>query len=99
MNDLVAKIKPLAKRLADLQRQAKALGLFANDRELLECPHCGLKEDVTCEGRIITYREPDLGKDTGLRFEEITAESFRCPACGQTARERPDEGEYPTLAP
>jgi hypothetical protein len=99
MKDLVAKIRPLAKQLAALQRQAKALGVFANNRELLECPHCRLKEDVTCEGRIITCREPDLGEDTGLRFEEIMADNFRCPACGQTAREQLDEGEDPGLAP
>lgn len=97
MTDLAATIKPLAKRLAALRRQAKALGLFADDRELLECP-CGLKEDVTCEGRNITCREPDLGKDTGLRFEEISADHFRCPACGQTPRAQPDEGVDPGLA-
>ena len=77
-----AKLHSLATRLADLQKRAKALGLFANDRELLSCPRCGLEEDVSITGLLITCRAPALGADTGLRFEEIKAGKFRCPECG-----------------
>lgn len=87
MSDPIAEIKALAAQISALQQQAKALGMFANDRELLKCPRCGLMEDVTHQGLLITCREPDLGHDTGLRFEALTADSFRCPACGQTVHE------------
>ncbi len=49
-----AKLHALATRLAGLQKRAKALGVFANDRELLECPRCGLMEDVTSIGLLIS---------------------------------------------
>jgi len=65
-----------------LQAKARALGLFTNDRELLECHKCGLLEDVTINGLLITFRAPDFGQDTGLRFEELSQERFRCPGCG-----------------
>ena len=42
----------LAARLQALKKQAQTLGIFTNDRELLECPACGLKEDVTFEGML-----------------------------------------------
>lgn len=47
----------------------KSLGMFANDRELLECPRCGLMEDVAAGGMFLTVRPTDLGTDTGLRFQ------------------------------
>ena len=87
IDDLVEQIRPLAQQIVALQQQMKALGMFANDRELLQCPRCGIMEDVTHEGFLITCREPDLGLDTGLRFEPITEESYRCPSCGQTMQE------------
>lgn len=87
MKDLIATIRPLARRLAAQQRRMKTAGLFANDRELLDCPHCGLREDVLISGLLITYREPGFHQDTGLRFQELTADTFRCPSCGQTVCE------------
>ena len=82
LRDLVAAISPLAARLQDIQKKAKELGIFTNDRELLECPHCGLLEDVACDGRLITYRSGDQTfLDTGLRFQEISSRSFRYPRC------------------
>ena len=83
---LIAVIAPLAKQIAAIQQQMHALGMFANDRELLDCPQCGLREDVLISGLLITYREPGFHQDTGLRFEELTADAFRCPSCGQTVR-------------
>jgi len=78
-----AKLHELASQLAGLQKRAKALGVFANDRELLECPRCGLMEDVTSTGLLITCRAPALGDDTGLRFVQLADNIFRCPSCAQ----------------
>jgi hypothetical protein len=75
-------IRELASRIVALQAKARALGLFTNDRELLECQKCGLLEDVTFNGQLITCRAPDFGQDTGLRFEELPQDGFRCPVCG-----------------
>ena len=75
-------IRELASRIVALQAKARALGLFMNDRELLECQKCGLLEDLTFSGQLITCRAPDFGQDTGLRFEKLFQDRFRCPACG-----------------
>jgi predicted RNA-binding Zn-ribbon protein involved in translation (DUF1610 family) len=80
-------IRQLAIRLAALQKQARSLDIFANDRELLECPKCGLLEDVTINGLLITYRPLDEAKDTELRFKELSQGRFRCPACGSIVQE------------
>ena len=77
-----AKLHELARQLADLQKRAKALGVFTNDRELLECPRCGLLEDVTCTGLLITCAAA-LGEDTGLRFVQLADNIFRCPSCAR----------------
>lgn len=84
-------LRSLAGQLVALQAEARALGLFANDRELLACPRCGLAEDVTCTGLLITCRLPALGEDTGLRFEEIKTGKFRCPQCGGIVAEIPEK--------
>jgi len=81
--------RSLAGQIVALQAEARALGLFANDRELLACPRCGLVEDVTCTGLLITCRLSALGEDTGLRFEEIKTGKFRCPQCGGIVAEKP----------
>ncbi len=75
-------ILSLAKELVRLKKQAEALGVFTNDRELLECKGCGLAEDITFEGMLITYYRGDAEfKDTGLRFEKVKDTIFRCPVC------------------
>ena len=84
-------LRSLAGQVVALQAEARALGLFANDRELLACPCCGLVEDVTCTGLLITCRLPALGEDTGLRFEEIKTGKFRCPQCGGIVAETPEK--------
>jgi len=43
MNGLVAAVR----ELEQVKQQAKALGIFTDDRELLECPSCGLLEAVS----------------------------------------------------
>lgn len=87
IDDFVAKIEPVARQILELQRQARALGIFPNDRDLLICPTCGLTEDVAGDGRLVTSRELG-GPDTGLRFVEPTSDDqpFICPACGGEAR-------------
>ena len=73
----------IAARLQALKKQAKALGMFTDDRELLECQHCGLKEDVTGHGILITYKEDAIIVDTGLRFPEPDEDGVSCcPGCG-----------------
>jgi hypothetical protein len=46
-DDLLKAVKPLARNIRELQQKLKAMGGFAHDRELLECPKCRLQEDVT----------------------------------------------------
>ena len=80
-DSFMAEILPIAKEIHRLKRQAEELGLFTDDRELLECG-CGLIENVACGGRLFTCRngEPE-DKDTGLLFEQIDENNFRCPVC------------------
>ena len=93
MDELIRKLRPLVAQVTALQSQARAFGLFANDRELLECPGCGLKADVTCDGRLITYRGTAFGEDLGLRLEELADQGFRCPTCRELVHERLAEDE------
>ena len=82
------KLRALATEITALQAKARALGLFANDRELLECTNCGLMENVAAAGGgLFTCRPESLDEDTGLRFKELSRNRFRCPACGATVRE------------
>ena len=72
----------LCRELQHLRTEAEGMGLFVGDRELLDCPHCGLFEDVTAEGLLITSQElahPPV--DTELRFRVVSANTFQCPAC------------------
>lgn len=75
------------RHLEEVRHQARALGIFTDDRELLECPSCGLLEDVTGDGVLLTYHKgcEDM-KDSGLRFRQIDENSFACPGCGATVR-------------
>ena len=83
LSELAQKIKPLAEDIIRIQKQAKSLGIFVNDRELLECPGCDLVEDAAFDGSLMTYhRESDDMTDSGLRFEEMEENKYRCPVCG-----------------
>ena len=76
-------LRALARQLVQVKQQAAALGLFTDDRELLECPSCGFLEDVTFEGFLITYQKDGKDRrDSGLRFLSLGKTSFACPACG-----------------
>ena len=83
---LVERVAPLFRQLQAVQEQARRLGLFPNDRDLLACPNCGLTEDVLASGQLITNVDPGQ-PDTGLRFIEPTKDDgpFVCPACGAEA--------------
>lgn len=75
----------LFQHLENVKQQALALGIFTDDRELLACPSCGLLEDVTAEGLLVTYpKDSNNLMDTGLRFRQLDTASFQCPACGAT---------------
>jgi hypothetical protein len=79
MKGLIAAIR----QLEQVKRQARSLGIFTNDRELLECPSCGLLEDVTADGLLVTYSGRGRSrKDCGLRFNQVNDTSFQCPSCG-----------------
>ena len=99
MSPLDPQQRRLATELAAIQKRAKALGIFTNERELLHCPGGGLKEDVAATGILITYREPDLSHDTGLRFKQLNKHTFRCPACGQTVWETLSQQGYEGALP
>lgn len=100
-----APMMDLFRQLQQLQAQAKALGIFTDERDLLTCPNCGLFEDVTCDGFLITSRT--LSKDpidTGLRFHEITPDTFRCPSCQSEVQstcdlDESDDSKAPTGRP
>lgn len=92
-NELIS--SGLIDELLRLKREGKALGLFMEDRDPLECPKCHLFEDVTFEGLhlVTTAENPDT--DSGLRFEEVGKEMFRCPACGKIFKMKPWEIAIP----
>ena len=78
MNGLIAAVR----QLEQVKQQARALGIFTDDRELLECPSCGLLEDVTTGGLLVTYPKDSVDlKDCGLRFRPVGRNSFACPEC------------------
>jgi hypothetical protein len=80
--------------LEEIKARMRALGKFAEDRDMLECDKCTLMETVTFQGYLSTYFRPSYfddpvpplrvtePEDTGYRFEEIAENLFRCPACG-----------------
>jgi predicted RNA-binding Zn-ribbon protein involved in translation (DUF1610 family) len=83
MDGLIA----LARQLEQVKVQARALGIFANDRELLECPNCGLLEDVTATGLLVTYSKDSVDlQDCGLRFRPVDNTRFACPKCGTSVK-------------
>ena len=80
---LLEAIRPQVEQIERIRQRAASLGMFTNDRELLACPECGLIEDVTYEGLLITYnRRNNNITDSGLRFKEIGEGIFCCPVCG-----------------
>lgn len=83
LDQVTSAIAPIAREFVEEREQARALGLFTDDRELLACPTCGLMEDVLADGRLVTCRAERLGRDTGLRFTypDTPGAAVTCPLC------------------
>ena len=90
IQELAADISKLVRHMQPVIEKAEALGIFTGDRELIECPNCGLKEDVLISGQLITYRGDAVMPDSGLRFKEVGDDSFRCPFCRFTVKPTPE---------
>lgn len=90
------KLETLVRQLVELKAQARQLGLFTEDRDLLTCPRCGLMEDVLIGGRLVTWPGEGDGRDTGLRFTADHTDHLRftCPRCGGPVvlKEDPEDG-------
>ena len=81
---LANSIGAVVRQFGDIESRARALGLFTGNRDLLDCPTCGLMEDVLFGGTLITCHAATSGHDTGLRFVEDPDDDgkFTCPECG-----------------
>jgi hypothetical protein len=87
----------LATELQAAEKRAEQLVMFIDSRDLIVCP-CGLTEDVDIRSYLSTYfRPPEFDQaelpvdfkpppDTGLRFEPLSEDEFRCPLCGTVIR-------------
>lgn len=74
----------LVEALVKIKAEAKKLGLFAEDRDLIACSRCGLEEDVACGGMLLVTGPANRKIDTGLRFTLVKKDGdlWRCPGCG-----------------
>jgi len=76
----------LCHQLKEAQDRAKKLGIFVYDRELVICPRCGLSEDISFSGALMTCKADDpTFSDTGLKFT-FQGDICRCPDCGHEFR-------------
>jgi len=78
--------KSLHREIDRVHRLAQAAGSFLEDRDLLECARCGLLEDVSCYGLLMTYRSGKPLIDSGLRFRKDNRGRYICPNCGAVLR-------------
>ena len=82
----------LTKGFEETIKQAEALGIFTNERDLLSCEKCKLSEDIAFNGILFTYVNKNEevpqhrtveNDDTGFRFIEIEyLKKYKCPKCG-----------------
>lgn len=80
--DLYKDVKTAAAGLVKIQKKMEKAGVFSNDREILQCNKCGLKEDLTFEGMLITYFGEFDDDDTGMRFKKSKdGKCYICPNC------------------
>lgn len=78
-----AALHALCEQLQKIHQQCDIAGLFVGGRELLDCPHCGLLEDVLIDGRLVTYQAGTMdAADSGLRFAAAEDGNFVCSQCG-----------------
>ncbi len=79
----MTELRLMAEQLVLIGAQILAESGFLHDRELHQCPACGLMEDVLCSGKLVTYwHQATEPVDTGLRFKEARADQLACPCCG-----------------
>jgi len=93
MSHIQYNIRQIASRIVALRAKAVDLELFMDDRELLECRQCGLLEDISFTGQLITCHAPYFGQDTGLRFEAYLQDRFQCPECGSIVQSSQPENK------
>ncbi len=76
-------MRRLARAIVKIKAEAKKLGLFAEDRDTIACPRCGLEEDVACGGKLLVTAPANREIDTGLRFTLVKKDGdmWRCPGC------------------
>jgi transposase-like protein len=81
-DDIYFDLRNLAMQLRELQQKSKQLEIVV-DTHGIECPRCGLEENLALVGALITSKGTNTGEDTGLFFYELNKERhrFRCPAC------------------
>jgi hypothetical protein len=80
----IEEMRSLITRMAPVLRCAE---YDAEERPLLECPGCGLAEDMDMDGNIITYIDGGRMKDTGYRFAIAGNGTWVCPICHTVGRE------------
>ena len=79
----MTELRALADQLVLIRAQILAEGGFLHDRDLHQCPGCGLMEDVLCSGKLVTHwHQTTQPVDTGLRFKEVGTDQLACPCCG-----------------
>ena len=78
-NDM-KELKALAAQLADIRAQVKAQGGFVGDRDLHQCPACGLMEDVLYGGKLVQIavcHKAALGFDLGADVGQLRGQGFQ----------------------
>ena len=79
----MTELRLMAEQLVLIRAQILAESGFLHDRELHQCPACGLMEDVLFSGKLVTcWQQTTEPVDTGLRFKEAGADQLACPCCG-----------------
>jgi hypothetical protein len=85
-----------AGRIAELQKTARRLGIFTEDRALLTCPTCGLMEDVLFDGRLVNVYA--LRRDLLASIDKASAASPSLPAAGVPPAPAGHDGAPPCKA-
>jgi len=78
----IKEMRSLISRMTPVMRRAGELGSFIGDRDLLECPECGLIEELNADGRLFTYIDGCQIKDSGFRFTPAGPGAWLCAVCG-----------------
>lgn len=76
-------------RLTKRQAQIEAALRSVQESEQLCCPQCGLVQNLTDDGDLITCRPDQPGRDIGQRFVALDESEHRwqCPVCGAQFRQ------------